>query len=911
MSLTNTENLRDKIDQLFRLYVDGIKIRTKKNLNSEAVNAEGFFRNFFNLLFDFKLTKDKIEKPYNETIDLHDEENKICVQVTANNTKKKVARTVKSFVEKNKYETYKYLHFIIIAQEKEFKYDENELIEYGVNIIFHDCTTIFERLKDHFDSYDKIKPIYDFVVSELAPEQTKNKTKEITAKTPAIKNPFIPNPEHHLVDQILESLKLFEGLNFINPRTISRLTIFSDKENYHASYSHYCLKTSNKAIHELLQKVKVENTVITISDDSLKRFEEKLKEIFLILNNCLIQGICYIEKYTEIEHHKITVKRYDINCNCLECQFHKFRIKTLIKDLKGKAITHSEKLDEALAEGYYLCKLGEHVKGYQVLNSVAEKSKEQNNSAIHFLSLYNIKHIRNFIDSDWWEDEKEQIITKIDDLDLCDIIKDLSIPVELRDELIKVKEKDYLHWSREIIDEQFESILSTNKLYANGGRSRGGGNAVNLLLEELQILYSFYSANHIVTDDFYTFRQTITKGIEGVLISYTTDKRYVYRLKEFDSVLLSFMYFFLEVKNLENLFEKYEIQSIPIIESHKQSFISTISNFFTFQYTTGFLGSNNFNDDISKQDYNSSYCESLRSIFNKIMLLLSKAELTDEELKSIAEPFINYLEVAEDFNHNNWTYAIKFLTTKIQIFSTEQIKKIIEFTIEDKHQNSGNDNLGIICDIAYEKANFILTKNDEAFFEKLFNSVTTTYKRSNNVHDTKQIFAMWKIADETGKQSIKQKAVKYLQGKFDADFYMKAAFKGVFTKDENPKLLKNFIESVVISCSPYDIKNDNGRWMFQSLGGYSFINCLAYLNVDFKQENIQEISKKSGYYNWLINYETYDYTNFDLKWLTELFFPYYNKEKLQQIEPLKEKVTNELKKNYDAKLAEFYTKNLI
>ena len=55
-------------------------------------------------------------------------------------------------------------------------------------------------------------------------------------------------------------------------------------------------------------------------------------------------------------------------------------------------------------------------------------------------------------------------------------------------------------------------------------------NGINLLLEELRILYAFYSANHIVTDDFYTFRQTITKGIEGALISFTTDKNYEYYL---------------------------------------------------------------------------------------------------------------------------------------------------------------------------------------------------------------------------------------------------------------------------------------------------------------------------------------------------------------------------------------------
>lgn len=581
MALTQTVYYRGEIDKLLGQYVDSIKRQTSCNLNSEAVNAEGFFRNFLNLLFGINLSRDKIGSPTYETIDLHDTERKICFQVTANNTSTKVNNTLKTFLKTKKYENYNELHFLIIDRRKDFNYDENKLNEHGVKIKFHDCTTILLELKNNFDSATKIKPVWDFVVSELDTNKAKRGTSDITVITPARNNLFIPNAELHLVDQILEYLKLFEGFNFIHPRTISRLPIFNSKESFHDSYSHFCLKTNNKAIHELLQKVKVENTVVTISDESLKPYEEKLKEIFLILNNSLIQCICYREKYTEIEHYKIKVKHYDNNCTCLSCQFHKFRIKTLITDLKGKAIAHSENLEEALAEGYYLCKLGEHVKGWQVLNSVAEKSKNQNNSAIHFLSLYNIKQIRIFIDSPWWESENKQILPKIDDIDLHNTVNDFSIPVELRDELIKVKEKYYLHWSREIIDEQFESILSTNKLYANGGTS-WGTNGINLLLEELRILYAFYSVNHIVTDDFYTFRQAITKGIEGVLISFVTDKSYEYRLKEFDNLLLSFMYFFVEEKKLQNLFKEYKIQSIPIIESEKLSFISTITNYFTF-----------------------------------------------------------------------------------------------------------------------------------------------------------------------------------------------------------------------------------------------------------------------------------------------------------------------------------------
>ena len=906
MSLTNTENLRDETDKLFRLYVDGIKIRTKCNLNDGAVNGENFFRNFLNLVYRLNLTKERIESPYNETIDLHNLERKICVQVTARNDKAKADTTVAHFIKKEKYNLYKELHFVIIDRERSFDYDENKLLQYGVSIFFHDYTTIFQTLKDEFDSYNKIKPVYDFVRLECSPHAETADTNPIVEEEPTSQEQTEDKIELHIVDQIFEALKVFEGFSFIYPRTIAKLPLFNSRESYYDSYSHYCLKTSNKDIHELLQNVKVENYILTISDESLKPFEEKLQKIFLTLNHSLIRCICYREKYTEIEHHKINVTPFNPECDCLFCQFHKFRIKTLFSTLKGKAISHSENLEDALGEAYYLCKLGEHIKGWQLLDSIAAKSMEKNNAVIHFLSLYNTTQIRGFVDSPWWESENKHILPKIDSIDLHNTLCSLTVPIEVRDELIKVKEEYFLHYSREMIDEHYEKVLDTNKLYARGGYS-SGSSAINLLWEELHILHALYAANHIITDDFYTFRAAIVKGIEGIFISFATEERYEYRFKKFDNLILSLMVFYLEDEKLEKLFNKYEIKNLPILESEKGMFVKTMENFFRFQYTTGIWDYIKFNEDILRQDYFSHYRQSLRHIFNKMMLILSKVELSNEELKPLAEPIIDFLRAAEDFNHTNWRYAVKFFATKIQIFSPEKIKTIIELTFDERQHRSGDDVLETICKLAFEKANFVLTDKD--FFDRLISSVTTPCKKCKRVHSILHLLACWDIADESGKQIIKQKAVEHLEKKFDPDFYSHAVFQNIFTKDEYPDLLQKFIECVVKSCSPFDIIEEKGRWKVQSYVGFNHINCLAYLNVDFKQESVQAISKKSEYYNWLINNDTYDYSNFDVKWLTQLC-PYYIKGKLHSVKGLKEKVEEELKGEYDLQLAKFFIRHL-
>jgi len=81
------------------------------------------------------------------------------------------------------------------------------------------------------------------------------------------------------------------------------------------------------------------------------------------------------------------------------------------------------------------------------------------------------------------------------------------------------------------------------------------------------------------------------------------------------------------------------------------------------------------------------------------------------------------------------------------------------------------------------------------------------------------------------------------------------------------------------------------------------------MEVDFGQEKIQTISKASKYYDWLINYETYDYTNFDTQWLLQVC-PYYMRKKLYVVKDLKKIVEKELKNDYNPDLANFFIQYL-
>jgi hypothetical protein len=892
---------KNKIEHALAYIVTRVKLSNKLNFTDINIVAEDFFKDLLNLVYGFNLQNANAKKPNESAIDIYFTAEKIAYQITSQNKPQKIRQSVDSFIKSKKHEQFSKFAILSITDQRKCNSDGlADLGEFGVEGSYINISDLEKDIFYNCDT-DKLELIAEFLSYETNPHAKKKDAKQKTFVDEKLKS-------LHIVDQILTVLNKFDGFKCIHPRTLSKLYPFNTEKRTYDTYSHYCLKTNNKEIHELLQKVKVNNNKeIELLDESLRPFSEKIEKILTILNYSLVQCIAYREKYTEIEHHKILIVKNNADCTCYQCQYQHFKLQSLFPLLKEKAIKPSENLVEALSEGYYLCKIGESIKGWQVFNFIASKSNEENRPIIHFLAQHNSLAIYNFVDSPWWESEAKAILPKIDEIDLHNLISHLDIPIIVRDELIKVKEDYHLHQSRQRIEEQAESIRETKVLYANKGYS-SGTSAPNLLCEEIHLLFSFHSLNSIISDDFFMFRATITKAVDALLDSYTTDARYQYRYKTFDSFIISMMLFYIDEDSMKRIFKSYGILTIGMVDSEKKAFIEGIANFFSAQFTTNAWTGAQFYSDIKRQEYFSHYRQLLRHLFNRSMLILSKLDLSNEDLKPLTQPFIDFLKSAEDLNHSSWKFAAKFFEGHIQAFDYKQIQDILEVILSEKNHRNGDKFIIKICNSAAKKARFVI--KDQSLFLKLFSRVSNPCSACNRIHDFTQILAFWNIAEESGKQLIKQKAIEYLDNTFDADFYQEAVWTGVFNKDEHSSFLQQYIVYAQNNCHKHDLQEENGHWIFHSYIGYNCINCFDYLHLDFNEESIQAIAQKSDYYNWLINFKHYDYSNFNFKWLIEAC-PQYLKPQLHTVKSLKEKVAMQLAKEYDENLAAFYIKNLL
>lgn len=126
------------------------------NLYDINVVAEDFFTGLLNLIYGYKLRNLNVVEKNTPAIDLGDEENRISIQVTSDNSSKKIKETIRKFIEKQSY--FKYDRLVILMLTKKKKYTTVFDTENKFN---------FDFTKDVIECEDLMKTIRGKNVKEL------------------------------------------------------------------------------------------------------------------------------------------------------------------------------------------------------------------------------------------------------------------------------------------------------------------------------------------------------------------------------------------------------------------------------------------------------------------------------------------------------------------------------------------------------------------------------------------------------------------------------------------------------------------------------------------------------------------------------------------------------------------------
>lgn len=163
------------IEEKFSLLAYRIERSGKLNLLDKNIHAENFYRDLFNLVFDFNLTNMNAIEQNTPGIDLLDSKNKIIIQVSSTTTKQKI----ESALSKNlaSFSGYRF-QFIAIAKDasklRDKAYHNPHNLNFEPRCDIHDVSSLLKIIFDM--EIEKQKDVYNFIKNELAVEPDIQKT---------------------------------------------------------------------------------------------------------------------------------------------------------------------------------------------------------------------------------------------------------------------------------------------------------------------------------------------------------------------------------------------------------------------------------------------------------------------------------------------------------------------------------------------------------------------------------------------------------------------------------------------------------------------------------------------------------------------------------------------------------------
>jgi len=162
-----------------------VELKSKVNLQDINVHAEQFYKILLNDIFGYNLENINIDEQNVAVIDLADKVGKIAIQVTSNNSKKKISETLQAFKDKKLYEQYDVLKILVIKDKttrNDIISDANFTFDMDKDVI--DINTITSRIMG-IDDLEKLEKIDKWLSDELVQKHyaARTKSKPNEAKT--------------------------------------------------------------------------------------------------------------------------------------------------------------------------------------------------------------------------------------------------------------------------------------------------------------------------------------------------------------------------------------------------------------------------------------------------------------------------------------------------------------------------------------------------------------------------------------------------------------------------------------------------------------------------------------------------------------------------------------------------------
>jgi len=128
-----------------------VEARASINLNDINIHSENFYKELFNLIYGHELKNLNSITKNSTSIDLADDNKKICIQVTCTNTIEKIKKTVDKFINEKLYDKYDTLQVLILTKKKDYTtktYGVNGIYNFNIKSGVIDYKDVLQHIQD-------------------------------------------------------------------------------------------------------------------------------------------------------------------------------------------------------------------------------------------------------------------------------------------------------------------------------------------------------------------------------------------------------------------------------------------------------------------------------------------------------------------------------------------------------------------------------------------------------------------------------------------------------------------------------------------------------------------------------------------------------------------------------------------
>lgn len=728
----------------------------------------------------------------------------------------------------------------------------------------------------------------------------------------------------HIIDRIYNSLKRFEGFGFVNPIYLSTIAPFNILDDYVWHYNKETLFTINPEIFDLMSEIIVEDHSVSfseklqreISTQNLIDSKFKIEWSFRFLNHCMVDTITAIKDYKKIEasnkhtigfsaRHAFHFKEKEgitsdikilkgSECDCISCNFRNLNFKRLLSKLKT-AEGNSDYNTMEYAFGNYLIASNNYKTTYTIYKWIAKESKGIEKTSIkYFLSKLNIKLLQNLII--YYDlDDKQEIFNDIKSVDLDRVIYDeieFDVDKEVRKYMMDVKDEALIYRMQDKIDETLHEIEKLRQLYKNGGKQSQGPNLPTKLLTSYLFLYYHINGNYIIYDGFTRYKSLTEKVLKGLIISSHIPK---WGIEEFNEFFLTEAVLHINSGSFQELLKNEK--TIRVNTDCIENLLNKLNNLTSCIFDDGLFNEPYENSLVAAQLINWDFMNRFTDIFSNMFTLLQRMDISKEQFLKCITPLIKFIKIENVLAWYDLKQLGLFITFKGYLFDEMNLAEILKIAINrDSSDNNKYDGLVEVIPLSLSKFHSKF-KIDNV---KLINtSILNCTSDNTDDLDYRKLVNLSKVCDDRCKQVLFKIFESHLDATFDCSFYESLLYDADYDVES-----KNYFYKY---CEIVNKTKDRGTYRYGKLKltdliFINFILTIYNLDIDFEREDIKLVENLNDFEKWILNPDKFDYTKFDVLWLTDL--PKKMFKRLKNNTTIQNEIENKLIEDYSPDLAE-------